>query len=52
MYHYWCYQKQRFSREEISKREEASTWSLGTKFVVLLQKRILGHIEVVTKKVY
>jgi hypothetical protein len=32
--------------------EEASTWPLGTRFVMLLQKRTLGHVEVETKNVY
>jgi hypothetical protein len=27
-------------------------WSLGTEFVTLFQERILGHIEVETKKIY
>jgi hypothetical protein len=37
-------------QEGVSKREEASAWPLGTKFVILSQKRILGHIKVKTKK--
>jgi hypothetical protein len=32
-------------------REEASSWPLGSKFM-MLQKRVLGHVEVETKKVY
>jgi hypothetical protein len=31
---------------------EASTLPLGTEFVMLLQKRILGHTEAETKEVY
>jgi hypothetical protein len=34
---------------EVSKREEASTWLLGTRFMTLLQER---HMEVESKKVY
>jgi hypothetical protein len=30
----------------------ASTWPLGTEFVMMSQKRSLGHMEVETKKVY
>jgi hypothetical protein len=39
-------------RKEVSKREEASAWPLGTTFVMLLQKRTLGYIPVDIKKVY
>jgi hypothetical protein len=36
-------------RKKLPNREEASAWPLGTKFV-MLHKRILGHMEVETKK--
>jgi hypothetical protein len=38
------------SRKEVSKMEEASTWPLGTEFIMMLQKRILGHIETEQRK--
>jgi hypothetical protein len=44
-----CYQNWRYSRETISKREEASAWPLDT-MLVMPQNTILGHIEV--EKVY
>jgi hypothetical protein len=47
-----CYGNWQYTREEVSKRKEASAWPLGTKFVMLsyTQKITLGHIEVETKK--
>jgi hypothetical protein len=45
-----CYQQH--SREEVSKREETLHCPLGTEFMKLSPKRILGYIEVETKKVY
>jgi hypothetical protein len=38
--------------EKFSKKEKSSTWPMGIWFVTLLQKRILTHIKVETKKVY
>jgi hypothetical protein len=49
---WWCYQIGWLSRKEVSKREEAYTWPLGTEFLMLTQKRILGQMEVETRNVY